>query len=345
MLISMGTFGQTVVNSEKSGDWDENGSGGFFGIDPTWNQNAPNNSNNVYDTIVIEQGHTVKLTADVNLRAGRTNPIYLVVKGTLNIGGGGIIFIGGAGYKLLLPSGSAISIRNSGKITGASGSGIFGGSYDDKIYIGNELVYSHKDDRNVYESYLKESGSNTNLPVELLSFDSEIENKTIKLYWQTATETNSDIYKVQRSVDGENWETIGQLMAAGNSNELLDYQFEDNNPLIGDNYYRLLQIDFDGKFEYFGPVYAKMEQSAPEGKFNIYPNPNTNGQLSISFSNKMKAGDVIEIYDYSGRQMQTYRIDSEIKTKQINISEYTKGVYFVRYINEGQIISKKLIIR
>jgi hypothetical protein len=348
MLISVGLSAQTgtKINSERSGDWDKNG-GGWN--NPTWNQDAPSSTNNIYDTIVIEDNDEVKLTGDVDLSGrvdanGNVKPIYLVVKGTLNMGGYSGFFTG-AEYHLYLPTGSAISVRSSGTITGNSGSPIMGGSsQDDKIYIGTEVVYSASGG-SVSDTYLRESGSNTDLPVELLSFDSEVNKKSINVYWQTASELDSDYFELERSADGENWEVLGRLAAAGNSNTLLDYSFIDQNPLMGDNYYRLHQVDFDGKDEYFGPIYQRYANEELNVQIRVYPNPNTDGQLTIKMNSNMMLGDVIEIYDVAGRLQKTITVSEEINTMQLNISDLKKGVYIIRYQNQEIQLTERLIIQ
>jgi hypothetical protein len=269
----------------------------------------------------------------------------LVVKGTLDLGGSAIIMFGGTSHELLLPSGSAISIRNNGSITGASGSGMFGGAYNDKVYIGTTLVYSHSSDQTKSGPAYLADNQNTVLPVELLSFNSEIENKTIKLSWQTASEFNSEYFELERSADGENWEVLGRLVAAGNSNTQIDYSFIDQNPLMGDNYYRLHQVDFDDRDEYFGPIHQRYANEDINVQLRIYPNPNTDGQLTIKTNSNMMLGDVIEIYDVAGRLQKTITVSEEANSMQLNISDLKKGMYVVRYQNQEIQLTERLIIQ
>lgn len=96
------------------------------------------------------------------------------------------------------------------------------------------------------------------LPIELLSFSFEIHPGVVLLRWITATEINNDFFTIERSRDMLQWEELGKIQGAGNSNELLSYNFSDRNPVRGISYYRLKQTDFDGKFEYFAPVAVNM---------------------------------------------------------------------------------------
>ncbi|MFW5725715.1 MAG: hypothetical protein ACOCX0_04640, partial [Bacteroidota bacterium] len=91
---------------------------------------------------------------------------------------------------------------------------------------------------------------NNPLPVEWYSFDASLAGDEVLLTWQTATETNNDYFTVLRSADGIDFESLGIIAGAGNSNELLSYSFTDNAPRAGINYYQIRQTDFDGQTDY-----------------------------------------------------------------------------------------------
>jgi hypothetical protein len=88
------------------------------------------------------------------------------------------------------------------------------------------------------------------LPVSLLDFNGLVRNKAIELVWSTAQETNSRYFDVLKSMDGISFTEIGKVNAAGNSTGLRGYQFMDNTPANGINYYKLKQVDMDGRFVY-----------------------------------------------------------------------------------------------
>lgn len=101
--------------------------------------------------------------------------------------------------------------------------------------------------------YLNDPGG-TALPVELISFEGHEHEGCNHLDWVTASEANSDYYDIEWSRDAYEWNVIGNLPAAGNSNMNLQYSFVDVTPLPIINYYRLIQYDWDGVFEIFGPI-------------------------------------------------------------------------------------------
>ena len=127
------------------------------------------------------------------------------------------------------------------------------------------------------------------LPVELVSFEGSIINNVNVLEWETASENNSDIFEIEWSIDGEYWRPIGDVKAAGNSVELLKYNFIHNDYKQGFNYYRLVQIDYDGKSEIFGPITI----DNPKINKHIVKYVNSMGQ-EINPSNTI--GLVIEVY-------------------------------------------------
>lgn len=94
------------------------------------------------------------------------------------------------------------------------------------------------------------------LPIELISFEGYEYEQGNLLVWKTASESNTDYYLIERSTTGEFNENsvIGIKSAVGNSNQKTEYSFVDKNFTEGINYYRLVQVDIDGKFEIFGPI-------------------------------------------------------------------------------------------
>ena len=92
------------------------------------------------------------------------------------------------------------------------------------------------------------------LPVTLLYFEGKETDGMNSLIWSTASESISDYYDIEWSRDAYTWNSIGNVPAAGNSNMTIDYSFVDTQLLPIVNYYRLVQYDWDGKFEVFGPI-------------------------------------------------------------------------------------------
>jgi hypothetical protein len=97
---------------------------------------------------------------------------------------------------------------------------------------------------------------NTGLPIELMSFEGSKKENYNVLKWQTASEHNNSHFILERSVTGNYTEkdVINVVNGAGNSTQLLDYNFVDTDAPETINYYRLTQVDYDGNFKQYGPI-------------------------------------------------------------------------------------------
>jgi hypothetical protein len=124
------------------------------------------------------------------------------------------------------------------------------------------------------------SGNNVVLPVELIAFDARLQNGTVKLEWQTTHERNHRSYSVQKSADMESYEEITSVRNTGSSGAVNTYQAEDKTPYYGRSYYRLKQIDIDGKTHYFKPVMIENNEMQ-NGVFIAYPIPSKGSSIKV----------------------------------------------------------------
>ena len=169
------------------------------------------------------------------------------------------------------------------------------------------------------------------LPVTLLYFTAK--KNTVSsaiLNWKTSQEINSATFDVERSNDAVRFTKIGTVAAAGNSSLSLAYNFTDNNPAKGMNYYRLKQIDVDARFVY-SPARVVRFDGLNAATVKYYPNP-TNGILNIEISSiNVNEATVINITNAVGIIVNQYRIAAISGNKiQIDLSRYAKGIYFIQ---------------
>jgi hypothetical protein len=95
------------------------------------------------------------------------------------------------------------------------------------------------------------------LPVILLDFQATIVTyDAVRLSWLTATEKDNQYFIVERSADGVEFEKVAQIQAAGNSKHIIQYEFTETYPLDNPIYYRLKQVNTQGKITYSKPVNA-----------------------------------------------------------------------------------------
>lgn len=159
-----------------------------------------------------------------------------------------------------------------------------------------------------------------NLPVTLVHFTAKRRDNSIKLDWRTSEESSNQGFEIERGQEGGNWEKIGFVDGNGTTKESNAYSFLDLNPLPGMNYYRLRQLDFDGKVEFSRIVDVRMD----DGKVvKIYPNPTT-GIMHIE-----GAGPAVKILDMLGRPV----MNRTISDRKIDISNLPGGLYIMSVVS------------
>ena len=180
------------------------------------------------------------------------------------------------------------------------------------------------------------------LPVELLYFDvKRINQHLIGIEWQTASEINNDYFTVERSADGEQWEELLSITGAGNSNSILSYQAIDPNPYSKTSYYRLKQVDFDGKSEVFNiiPIDNNEYQNTEQV---VYPNP-CEETITLNTTNSELEFETLRIYNTVGENVTAdvrlfIKNDLEI---EFDMSSLPSGVYFIMSENSSKKIYKR----
>ncbi|MCF8244246.1 MAG: BspA family leucine-rich repeat surface protein, partial [Saprospiraceae bacterium] len=154
------------------------------------------------------------------------------------------------------------------------------------------------------------------LPVELVSFQAERQNRDAALLtWRTASELNNEGFDIERSSDGRNWETLSFVPGHGTTQAEQSYAYTDEQPLPGVNYYRLRQVDFDGKMEY-SDIRSVMMEGSTNG-IAVYPNPVKDGLLNVDFAAEQEGTATLRIFDASGKLLHR-----EVLANQHNQTNY-----------------------
>ena len=175
------------------------------------------------------------------------------------------------------------------------------------------------------------------LPVTLEYFTVTKEKEKHILQWKTLNEINNKQFNVQRSNNGNDFSTIATQLAysqTGNTNTIKIYKTEDDMPLKGTNYYRLEQIDNDGKKSYSTIISIK-NSITNWATLNIYPNPVVNHlQLQLHLNNSATVG--ISINDVYGKQLfqQTTSCQTADNLINIPVQNLPAGNYFIKVYNE-----------
>lgn len=186
------------------------------------------------------------------------------------------------------------------------------------------------------------------LPIDLAYFDVSIKGGNTMLKWTTASEINNEGFEVQRSIDGKEFRKVGWVEGQGNSSAMIDYRFEDNSIQSNEQYYyRLKQVDFDGKFS-FSETKAIMNKDLKNFILSdISPNPITNGYASIKITTSKEETVSIVCYDAMGAQMINKQqvIREGINVIPLDLSELSNGLHFVKVDNGVQSTFKKIFVQ
>ncbi|HRI35220.1 MAG TPA: T9SS type A sorting domain-containing protein, partial [Saprospiraceae bacterium] len=183
------------------------------------------------------------------------------------------------------------------------------------------------------------------LPVELISFTGYNDGAVNKLQWKTASEKNTLKFEVQKSLDATTWSAIGEKVAAGNSTIEINYDFNDNNPVIGNNYYRLKIIDNDGTFNFSNVINIPISNAIINSFVQVYPNP-TNGILNVEIQSTSAYDIKMTTFDVLGKKVleKSMNIVKGLNTLTIDYSILAKGTYVLQYFDsEGKTHTTKFV--
>lgn len=179
------------------------------------------------------------------------------------------------------------------------------------------------------------------LPIELINFDTQANNKQVDLKWSTASERNNDYFTIERTTDGINYETVAEIKGAGNSSTRRDYTYTDYAPVAGTSYYRLKQTDYNGDNEIFetkSVVISKTELIT-----NVYPNPAVDSKINVLVS---KSGLVqINLYNLFGQLVESKTVDAT----NSNITEQLElpgngNAFIVELTQNGETVGRHKIL-
>lgn len=174
------------------------------------------------------------------------------------------------------------------------------------------------------------------LPIELTSFTAKLSGTSVNLNFSTASERNNDYFSIERSSNGYHFSEIGRVKGAGDSNVPQVYTFTDDEPLPGKNYYRLRQVDFDGKYAYSPVVSVK---TAVESGLTLMPSP-VQDQMKVVLDKSAREDGQWQVFDLNGRLMRSGVFPAESDEYQMDMPDLPEGAYVFR-LTVGQISMSK----
>ena len=175
-------------------------------------------------------------------------------------------------------------------------------------------------------------------PVKLSSFTAVRSKQVVSLNWSTEFETDAKEFIVERA-EGTEFRSAGTIASNGNSSTQKSYSFNDKNENAGNTYYRLKNVDLNGKF-----TYSQIRTVKGIGAVNdvtVFPNPaRSNSKISVV---GVTANSSIQLLDFSGKVLKNINSNT---VNLIDLSGVKNGTYLIRIIDKStnEVVNKKLTV-
>jgi hypothetical protein len=185
-------------------------------------------------------------------------------------------------------------------------------------------------------------------PVELISFDGQVNDEVIELKWSTTWEENNDYFTIEKSANGLNYLELATIDGSGSTELISDYSYIDPLPFKGNNYYRLSQTDFDGAYEVFKPIMINYEKEG--AMLKIYPNPVTDGYVNLMVNPDLLKGEnnntYINLRSITGEVVHQQLISTNTLGNKITLDQrIASGTYILELHSPYGESSKKIIVK
>lgn len=204
---------------------------------------------------------------------------------------------------------------------------------EDNATINNDGAFTNNGDM-TYNDMTPNFTGNTiintgSLPITLLSFDPYKDGNTVVIKWSTASEKENAYMYVQRSRDGIHFISIHEEKGHGTTSQQQNYDWTDTKPMPGVNYYRLKQVDFDGKTTFHQIESVDFDGKTADSGIYLYPTEVQN-QLTIMLDTPTRDDQsTLLIVDMLGRIMQQHRLSRDAVQQDVQVGNLPQGQYFI----------------
>lgn len=172
------------------------------------------------------------------------------------------------------------------------------------------------------------------LPVQLTSFNADVEGLSTKLVWYTVDESGITSYVIEKSTDGRNFTAIGSVKAAN----LKTYSYADAQAASENSYYRLKMVEIDGTYKYSYVISVKSKLSM---NISLSPNP-VKSMLMIQHPKSAVTGH-IQIVNATGQLVKDIRLSANAVISNVDMSGFTTGLYHVVFKNGSAMLTKTVL--
>lgn len=176
------------------------------------------------------------------------------------------------------------------------------------------------------------------LPVTLISYTAKAENNQALLIWQTSSEIHNKEYVISRSTDGINFTDLAKIPGKGNNNTVSLYSYYDRTPNNGISYYKLIQVDNDGKTTELGV--RTVNFGLPTSDIRLFPNP-TGDVVNISFETGKY--NTLTVADVSGKVLKQVHISAIESSLTVSLGNYPAGTYLLRLNGSRGAETRKIV--
>jgi len=179
------------------------------------------------------------------------------------------------------------------------------------------------------------------LPVELTFFRGKaMSGNEVELSWRTESETDNEGFEIARSTNGRDWEVLDFVEGNGTTLEAHAYTYVDDRPSKGTNYYRLHQLDFDGKSDYsqIVNVYVGEDEAS---KLQVYPNPIGEGDLILNFPEELGETATLTLYSLTGQLLHQQQASGLSET--LNMTSFPTGIYLLSLMDGNEVWQERVI--
>ena len=176
------------------------------------------------------------------------------------------------------------------------------------------------------------------LPIKLSGFSAVRSKQVVSLNWNTEFEVDAKEFIIERA-EGTEFRSVGTININGNSSTKKSYSFNDKNENTGTTYYRLKNVDLNGKF-----TYSEIKIVKGIGAVNdvtVFPNPaRSNSKISVV---GVTSNSSIQLLDFSGKVLKNI---NSINTNSLDLSGVKNGTYLIRIIDKStnEVVNKKLTV-
>lgn len=181
--------------------------------------------------------------------------------------------------------------------------------------------------------------SSGSLPVELSKFQVSLNNtQKVNIVWTTTLEKDASHFEIERSSDLKKINVLGRVEAVGNSTQSNNYSWVDEQPLAGNNFYRIKSVDQDSTYEYseWKSIYL-----ASEGDFTLTPNPSIDF-VKIVYESKNNQESTLQCFGPTGNLIKEEKF---INSLVLDLQNQSPGIYLIKIISPSGLLIKRLNLR